>query len=225
MTFRRLSVLIVDRLTYSRNFNVPGEGPSESRDEYSRSRHGYHHALRGGTTGTSYPQSSSLQPGAPEGYDIAPQASQHPPIGLGPPTEFVPIYSVQSTASPYSSGFIRQQFQRQMNLAWPSSQGSAGAWNLLPSSNSHQSNSKSHPLYNNGGFRYVRQQNPRPIAPAPPFQGPAGVQNAWAPFPQVYLNFPFCASLLLKIIGLRWSLRSGKRLSYVSVKQNTEHAY
>lgn len=209
---------------------MPDQGPSGG--EYPRLHRGHHDAPQGGTTDTSYAirhggmypralQSSSLQPGTTE----VPHAPLQPPIGSRPPTEIAPKYSVQSADSLYSPGFIRQQIQRQMNLARALSQGSAGAWNSLARSNSHQLSSKSHSPYNHGGFRVVRQQYSRPIAAAPPSQGPLGVQNAWVPFPQVYLDFTFCVSLLLNSLGLRWPLRSGKRLLYVTVIQNTEHAY
>ena len=151
-----------------------------------------------------------------------------PPMGPRPLTEFVQIYSVQSADSPHPLGFVCRQSPGQMTLAWPSSQGSAGAWNPWAGSNSHQSTSESHSPYNPGGFRIVRQQNPRPIAAASlsRSQDPAGIQNAWVQFSQVYLLFLLsCASVLLKTIGLPWPLRSGKRLSYVAVKQSTEHKY
>jgi hypothetical protein len=176
---------------------VPGQGPS--RSGYP-SPHYYDNVL-GGTIHTQYGpgvghegtypkalQLSSLQPGTPA-YDTAPHASLQPPMGPRPPTESVQIYSVQS--ADYPLGFVRQQNPRQMNLAWPSSQGTAGAWNILAGSHSHQSTSESHPSYNPGGFRVVRQQSPRPIASAPPSQGPARVQNAWVPISQVYLDFTF----------------------------------
>jgi hypothetical protein len=172
-------MLVVSRLNYSRNFNVPDQGPS--RGEYFRSHRDYRDALQGGTTHTSYGvgygsmypqalQSSSRQPGTSAGYDKAPHASRQSPI---------------------SPSFVRQQSPRQMNLARSSSQGSAGAWNSLAGSFSHQSTSESHSPYRNnpGGFRVVCQQKPRPIAAAPPSQGHAGVQNAWVPFSQAYLNF------------------------------------
>ena len=111
-------------------------------------------------------------------------------MGPRPPTESVQIYSVQP--ADYPLGFVRRQSPRQMSLAWPSSesQGTAGAWNLFEGSLSHQSTSESHSSYNPGGFRVVRQQSPRPIATAPPSQGPAGV-HAWVPISQVYLDFTF----------------------------------
>jgi hypothetical protein len=179
---------------------VPDRGPP--RDEYSRSHREYHDALRGGTThtsygvshGTMYPQalptqSSSLQPGILVGYDMAPYASRPPPIPPRPPTESIQIHSVQS--ADYPLGFVFQQSLRQMNLASSSSEGSAGAWDLLAGSHSHRPTSESHASYNPGGFRVVRQQNPRPIAAAPPSQGPEGVQNLWVPSSQVYFNFTF----------------------------------
>jgi hypothetical protein len=182
---------------------VPDQGPSSR--EYSGSHCDYHDALQGGTTHTSYEvshgsmymqalQSSSLQPGTSAGYyDTAPHASQQPPGPMGPrpPTEFVPIDSVQSAYPPYPLGFVRQQSQGEMTLAGPSSQGSAGAWDHLAGSYSCQSTSESHSPYNPGGFRVVLQQSPRPVAAAPPPQGPACVQNAWVPFSQVYLDFTF----------------------------------
>jgi hypothetical protein len=197
MTFRRLSVLSVSRLTCGRNFNVPDQGPS--RSEYSRSHRDYHDALESGTTHTSYGvsygsmylpalQSSSLQPETPA-YDTAPYASRQPPIPPRPPTESVQIYSVKSID--YPLGFVRQQSPRQMTLALPSSQGSAGAWDPSARSYSHESTSESHSSYNPGGFRVVCQQNLGPIAAAPPSQGTAGVQNARVPFSQVYLDFTY----------------------------------
>jgi hypothetical protein len=108
-------------------------------------------------------------------------------MGPRPPTEFVPNYPLQSA----DSGFVRQQIPRQMDSAWPSSQGSACAWNLLAGSCLHQSTNESHSPYNPGGFRVDFQQNPWPIAAAPPSQGTACVQNAWVPFSQDYLNFTF----------------------------------
>ena len=153
---------------------MPDQGPS--RGEYSRSHRGYHGAVQGGTTHTSYgishggmhsqaPQSSSLQPGTPGGYDTAPHAS----------------------------GFVHRQSPRQLDSALPWSQGSAGAWSLWAGSYSHPSISESHSPYNPGGFRVEFQQKPRPIAAhaaaAPPSQGPAGVQNALVPISQGYLNF------------------------------------
>jgi hypothetical protein len=181
---------------------VPDQGPR--RGEYSSSHHDYHGALQGGTTHTSYGvshgsmypqvlQSSSLQPGTPAGYDTAPHASQPPPVGPRPLTESVQIRSTQS--ADYSPGFVRQQSLRQMTLAGPSSQDSAGAWNPLTGSYSHQSTSESHSPYNDGGFRVNHQQNPGPIDAAPPSQGPTGIQNAVVPIShcdsQVNLNFAF----------------------------------
>jgi hypothetical protein len=197
-TLRRLSVLSVSDPTHCRNSNVPNQGPP--RGEYSGSHRDYHDALRGGTTHTSYgvshgsmhlqalhDQSSSLQPGTPAGYDTAPHASQQPeappPIGPRPPTEFVPIDSAQSGDSPYPLGFVNQQVPRQLNLASSSSEGSAGAWDLLAGSYSDQSTSESHSPYSPGGFRLDCQ----------PSQSPPGVQDAGVPFSQVYLNFPFFA--------------------------------
>jgi hypothetical protein len=188
----RPSTLTLSRLTYSRNFNAPEQGLP--RGEYSGSHRGHHGAVQGGTTHTSYGvshggtypqalQSSSLQPGAPARYDMAPHPSQQPPMGPRPPTEFVPIYSVQSA----DSGFVHQQKPGQMNLAWPSSHGSAGAWNPWAGLYLHQSTSESHSPYNPGGLRVDYQLNPRPIAAAPPSRGPAGVQSAWVPFSQVCL--------------------------------------
>jgi hypothetical protein len=179
---------------------VPDRGPP--RGEYSISHLDYHDTLQGGTTHTSYGlsygsiypqalQSPSLRPGTPVGYDMAPHASQPPPMGPRPPTEFVPIDSVQSADSPYPLGFARPQSPRHMTLAGPSSEGSAAPWNRLAGSYSHQSTSESHSSYNPGGFRVVHQQNPRPIAVAPPSQGPAGAQDAWVPISQVYFNFTF----------------------------------
>lgn len=172
-------MLGVSRLAYSRNFNVPDQGPSMGK--YSRSDCDYRDALQSGTTHTSYGvrhgsmypqavQSSSLQSGTSAEYDKAPHASRQPPMG---------------------ASFVRQQSPRQMNLARPSSRGSAGAWNPLAGSVPYQSTSESHFPYrdNPGGFRVVCQQKPRPIAAAPRSQGPAGVQKAWVPFSQVYLNF------------------------------------
>jgi hypothetical protein len=199
MTSRCLSVLSVSRPTHRRNSNVPDQGPP--RGEYSSSHHDCHGALQDGTTHTSYgvshgsmyPQAlqpSSLQPGTPAGYDTAPHASQPPPVGPRPPTESVQIYSAQSTD--YTLGFVRQQSLRPMTLAGPSSQGSAGAWNPLAGSYSHQSTSESHSPHNPGGFRVDRQQNLGPIAAAPPSQGPSiGIQNAGVPISQVYVNFTF----------------------------------
>jgi hypothetical protein len=69
------------------------------------------------------------------------------------------------------------------------SSSAAGSWN--PFAGSLQSTSESRSPYNPGGFRVVRQQNPRPIAAAPLSQGPAGVQNAWVPFSQAYSDFTF----------------------------------
>jgi hypothetical protein len=183
MTSRWLSMLSVSRPTYSRNSNVPDQGPP--RGEYSGSPHDYHGALQGGTTHTSYgvshgsmyPQAlqpSSLQPGTPAWYDKAPHGSQQPPMGPGPPTEFAPIDSVQSAGSTYPLGFVHQH-------VGPSSQGSVGAWNPLAGWHPHQSTNESHSQYNPGGFLDVRQQNPQPIDAAPPSQGHVGVQNAWVP--------------------------------------------
>jgi hypothetical protein len=112
-----------------------------------------------------------------------------PNMGPRPATEPVQIYSVQSVD--YPLGFVRPQSPRQTTVAGPSSRGSAGAWDLLAGSYSHQPTSESHSPYNPGGFRDVRQQNTGPIDAAPPSQGPAGVQNAWVPISQVYLNFTF----------------------------------
>ena len=148
---------------------MPDQGPSRGGYHIYRSHRGYHDTPQGGTTRTSYggshgpggmyPQSSSLQPGTPR-YDKAPHALLQPPMGPRPPTP------------------------RQMNLAWPSSQGSASAWNPSAGSSSHQSTrtSESHSLYNHGDFQVVRQQNPRPIPAPRPSQGSVG-----AVFPQVLL--------------------------------------
>jgi hypothetical protein len=213
MTSRCLSVLSVSHPTYSRNSNVPNQGPP--RGEYSRSHRNYYDALQdepihtsyGVSHGSMYPQvlqSSSFQPGTPAGYDTPPHASWPPPTGPRPPTEFVPVDSVQSADSPYHLGFEHQHGPRHMILAWPSSESFPGAWNSLAGSYSHQSTSESHSSYNPGGFQVDCQQSPRPIAAVPLSQGPAGVRNAWIPISQVYFKFflLFCASLLLKTIGL-----------------------
>jgi hypothetical protein len=174
--------------------------------EYYRSHRDSHDALQGGTTHTPYGfshggmysqalQSSSLQPGTPAVYDTAAHALQQPPMGPRPPTEFIRISSVQSGDFPYSLDFELEQRLRQMTLAGPSSQDPACAWNPLAGSYSHQSTSESHSSYNPGGFRVVRQQNPRPIVAAFPFQGPADVQSPRVPIPQVYFNFTFLRPL------------------------------
>ena len=87
---------------------------------------------------------------------MAPHASQQPPIGPRPSTEF-------AAGSSYPLGFVRPQSQGQMDSAWPSSEGSAsaGAWDLLA-----------------GSHGVVRQ----PIAAVPLPQGHAGEQGAWVPF-------------------------------------------
>lgn len=181
---------------------MPDQGPS--RNECFRSRRDYH-APQGGATHTSYgvsygsmyPQAlqpSSLQSGIPTGYyDTAPHASQQPPEPMGPrpPTEFIPMDFIQSADPSYAPGFVRQQSPEDMTLVGPSSQGPAGAWDLLARSYSYQSTSESHSPYNPGGFRVVLQQSPRPVATAPPSQFPAGAQDAWIPFSQVYLDFTF----------------------------------
>jgi len=181
MTSKCLSVLTrsVSRPIHNRNPNVPDRGPP--RGENSGSHRDYRDVLQGGTTHTSYgvshgsmyPQalsSSSFQPGTPAGYDMAPHASQQPPTGPRPttgPTELV-------------------------RISGPSSQGSAGAWNSLTGSHFDQSTSESHPPYNPGGFRVDCPQSPRPIAAPPLSQGlesqVEGIQNAWVPISQVYLD-------------------------------------
>lgn len=181
---------------------MPDQGPSRSDCFIS---HRDYHARQGGATHTSYSvnygsmdpqalQSSLLQSGTPAGYyDTAPHASQQPPGPMGPrpPTEFFPMDLIQSTDPSYPLGFVRQQSPEDMTLAGPSSQGPAGAWDLLARSYSYQSTSESHSPYNPGGFRVVLQQSPRPVAAAPPSQCPAGAQDAWIPFSQVYLDFTF----------------------------------
>jgi hypothetical protein len=173
---------------------VPDQGLGPSRSGYPRSHRGHHDALRGGIAHTSYGvsyggmyppalQSSSLQAGTP---DMTPYASRPPPIPPIPPTEPIQIYSVQS--ADYPLGFVRQQSPRQMDLVWSSSQGSAGAWDLLAGSHSHQSTSESRPSYNPGGFLVDFPQNPLPIAASLLSQGPAGVQNPWVPISQVHLD-------------------------------------
>lgn len=220
--------------THSRNSNVPDRGPS--RDEYSILHWDYHDTLQGGTTNTSYGvshgsmyppalQSSSLQPGTPV-YDMAPHASRPPPAGPRPPTEVALIDSVQSVQSAYSSyplGFARQQSSRHMTFAGPSSEGSAGTWNPLAGSYSHQSTSESHFSYNPGGFRLVNQQNQRPIAPVRPSssQGPAGVQNTWAPISQVYFKFTFLHRPLLEDNST--TMTTEKRKALVVCNGQTEY--
>ena len=183
-------MLSVSHLTHSRNSNVPNQGPP--RGEYPRSHRDYYDALQDEATHTSYgvshgsiyqqaTQSSSLQPGTPAGYDTPPHASRPPPTGPRPRTEFVPIDSVQSADSPYHLGFEYQQSSRHVTLGGPSSEGSAGSWNPLAGSYSHQFTSESHFSYNPGGFQADCHHNPRPIAVAPPPQGPAGAQSAWVP--------------------------------------------
>ncbi|KAI0270334.1 caspase domain-containing protein [Russula aff. rugulosa BPL654] len=139
------------------NFYVPDQGPS--RGEYSRSHRGYHGAVQGGTTHTSYgishggmysqaPQSSSLQPGTPGGYDTAPHASGFGSAGAW--NLWAGSYSHPPTSeshSPYNPGGFRVEFQQ-----------------------------KSRPIAAHA-------------AAAPPSQGPAGVQNALVPISQGYLNF------------------------------------
>ena len=182
----------MSRLTHSRNFNVPDQGPS--RGENSRSYHGHHDTFQGTTNHTPYgashggvyPQAFQpppLQPGTLAGYDT-PHASQQRPMAPRLPTELVPIYSVQSADCPYPLGFVRWQNPRQMDLAWPSSEGSAGAWNPWAGSSSHEPTSEPRSPYNPGGFRVNFQQNPRSIDAVPLPQGPARV-----PFSQGYLDF------------------------------------
>ena len=210
MTSKCLSVLTrsVSRPIHNRNPNVPDRGPP--RGENSGSHRDYRDVLQGGTTHTSYgvshgsmyPQalsSSSFQPGTPAGYDMAPHASQQPPTGPRPtsgPTELV-------------------------RISGPSSQGSAGAWNSLTGSHFDQSTSESHSSYNRGDFRVIRLQNLRPIAAAPLSQGPAGVQNAWVPISQVYLNFTFLRRPLPE--DNRTAMAPEKRKALVVCNGQTEY--
>jgi hypothetical protein len=164
---------------------VADQGPS--RSGYPRSHRDHHDSLQGGTTHTSYGvshgnvypqalQSPSLQPGTPAGYDTAPHASQQPPVGPIHPTESIQIYSVQSADSTYPLGFVRQQSPRDMDLAWPSSPGSDGAWNPWAGSYSLQSTSESNSHYIPGGF--VFQQGMLCMTAASLSQGPASVPRA-----------------------------------------------
>lgn len=160
-----------------------------------------------------YPQAlrSPSQPlvGTSARYDMAPHASQQPPMCARRPTEFVPKFSVQSA----DSSFVHQQNPRQIDPGWSSSEGPAGAWNLLAGSCSHQPTSGSRSSCNPGGFRFDFQQNPRPIAASPPSPGSASVQNAWVPFSQDYLNSTFMTA------------RKRKGLAVCNGQTSTEYAY
>ena len=120
--------------------------------------------------------------------------------------------------SPYPLHFARQQNPRQMTLAEPSTQASAGTWNPLAESNLHQSTSESHLPYNPGGFRVARQQSAQPIATVPLSQGPAGVRNAWLPSSQARWPLP----------EDNWTIMAAKKRKALVVcngQQNKEHAY
>ena len=142
-----------------------------SRNGYPRSHREHHDSLQGGTTHTSYGVSHG------DMYSQALRSSSlQPPMGPRHPTESVQIYSVQSTDASYPLGFVRRQSPRDMNLAWPSSQGSAGAWNPWGGSYSLQSTSESYPHHTPGGF--VFHQGVRCVTAASLSQLPASVQSA-----------------------------------------------
>jgi hypothetical protein len=130
-----------------------------------------------------YPQplmSPRVQPGMPMGHDTSHwQASQQPPIGPSPRSEYDPSWSVPPAGFPLPSGVVHQQGPGPMGASWSPSQDSAGAHNALGGLYSPRSANESYFPYNSGGF--VGQQNPPSMTPPrSQLQGSAGDWNAMA---------------------------------------------
>jgi hypothetical protein len=100
----------------------------------------------------------------PIGYDTSHwQASQQPPIGPSPRSEYDPSRSVPPADFPLPPGVVRQQSSRPMSAPWSPFQGPAGAHNALGGSYSPRSANESYFPYNSGGF--VGQRDPPPMTP------------------------------------------------------------
>jgi hypothetical protein len=107
------------------------------------------------------------------------QASQQPPIGPGPRSEYGPSWPVPPAGFPLPPGVVHQQSPRLMSAPWSPSQDSAGAHNAWGGSYSPRSANESHFPYRPGDF--VGQQNPPIITPPrSQLQGSAGDRNAMA---------------------------------------------
>ena len=154
------------------NVLLPRNTPGFQTGGYTRS-HYYDAPHSSGTThptyGDSYLQPPTLprvQPGMPMVYDTSHwQASQQPPIGPSPRSEYDPSWSVPPANFPLPLGVARQQNPRPMTAPWSTSQDSAGAHNAFASGGSYfpQSANEYDSPYNPGGF--VGQQNPPPMTP------------------------------------------------------------
>jgi hypothetical protein len=148
--------------------------------------HSYDAPQANGTTYPTYegpypqlPMLPRVQPGMPMGYDTSHwQASQQPPIGPSPRSEYDPSWSVPPANFPLPPGVVHQQGPGPMGASWPPSQDSA-AHNALGGSYSPRSANESYFPYNSGGF--VGQQNPPSMTPPrSQLQGSAGDWNAMA---------------------------------------------
>lgn len=96
------------------------------------------------------------------GYDTSHwQASQQPPVGPSPRSEYDSSWSVPPADFPLPPGVVRQQSS---SASWSPFQGRAGAHNALGGSYSPRSANESYFPYNSGGF--VGQRDPPPMTPS-----------------------------------------------------------
>lgn len=146
----------------------------------------YYDAAQGnGSTHPAYeypypqpPMMPPVQPGMPMGYDTSHwQASQQPPTGPSPRSEYDTPWSVPPADFPLPSGVVHQQGPGPMNASWSPSQYSTGAHNAWGGSQLPRSANESCLPYNPGGF--VGQQDPPPMIP-PRSQLP-GSASDWHP--------------------------------------------
>jgi hypothetical protein len=164
---------------------LPRNTPGFQTGGYTTGRSHYYDVPQG--NGTTYadpysqpPMLPRVQPGMPMVYDTSHwQASQQPPIGPSPRSEYDPSWSVPPANFPLPSGAVHQQNPRPMSASWSPSQDSAGTHNAFGGSYSPRSSDEYYFPYNPGGF--VGQQNPPLMTHTrSQLQGSAGDQNAMA---------------------------------------------
>ena len=146
-----------------------------------------------------------VQPGMPMGYDTSHwQASQQPPTGPSPRSEYAPWSvppadfstgahnawggsqlprSANESYLPYNpGGFVGQQDPPPMIPPRSQLPGSASDWHPSRGSYSHpgQSTNGSYPSRPPG---FSCEPKPRPMHAASPYQGPASVYDTLGPYP------------------------------------------
>jgi hypothetical protein len=128
----RITVMCLSVLSVSLPRNEPGPlGYGYFRSPYAPPG-GTPHPTSEGT----YPQASVspwVQLGIPVGHDT----SRQPSVDPSPCSEYVQLYSIQSTNEPYPLGFRPQRSPVAMPGAWPPSQGPADVQNVSESRGSY----------------------------------------------------------------------------------------